>query len=224
MKKSIFVILLTAFAVLLVSCASTRAYVEGAEEFELYPMYVAKKTVSFQEYTVDFDKVKDRSIGISLGDLSLGNRDVKQNGTFFKNYQSVYDISLSSDGAAIEFGYAFDFGGITKSIIISKNGEEIPMNFLSIEPVYTTLNKKGRVYKTGTPLGYKVMYKGQFYCVLDFNFYDIALNPYFPIKLEPEEKDTLYAYLLSFYYYTQFFETGRNRSILDGGFGINIDL
>lgn len=224
MKKSIISILLAASAVLLVSCASTRAFVEGTNDFDIVKMDVSKRNVTLGEYLLNFSRVKDNSVGVTVGDFSLGNTSVTQSGVFYKNNAFLYDIYLSKNGTDLDIGNNGGVNSLAKEIKITQNNVQVSTDFFDIEDVKTTLNSKGVVVNTYNNLGIAMYYKGKLYCLLDFKTNEISYDSNFPLAITEEEKDAMYAYFLTYYYYTQMFETGNNRTLLDGGFSFNFDL
>lgn len=244
MKKSISLLLAAALLFLCASCASTKAFVAGTEDYQIIPVQTNffGNTITCGEYKLKMDSVKNGIKQVTVLGLGVKKGTMTQRGILYKNNVPVCSVSLnkSFDGLVSEgFNSTTSLGEEENSFVISMgnreytyvvnpvrsylemfSGEE-PFDF-SMDIVDTIINSFGEIADTwwNSPVGAKISAFGEEYAVVDIltDSKQIRINPHFPLTLTESEENFLYALmLLEFQFETSF----RNEST-DSGFNLNI--
>jgi len=237
MKKLLPILVLAAAVLSFVSCATTRTYVEGTEEYPTIPITTKlfSHDVYWSDYTLQMYKPKNNVHQVSVHGLGFKQGSAAQTGALYKNGKELYTVTFETnvDGVVAVLGNldaAFADKESTIKISDSKKTYTYYVDHNSVdniisatEPFSISIDREFKVIDQNGKIsemilnqnsGLSVIVNDEQYAVIDLlsNTQGIRINPYYSEDLSEEDKDFLVALMLASWKFDADFRNASDNS------------
>jgi len=244
MKKSVSILMAAVVLFLCASCATTKAYAPGTEDYPLTPITskLFSNNLTCGEYFLKVGGLQNGIKQVTVLGLGIKKGVMTRNAVLYKNDVEICTISLnrSFDGYVAEgitsstsIGdenlyiditqgkktYHYDVNGDLSNLKVFSSDNPYD---ISVDVIDRTINSKGKIVEMlwNSPVGARISAYGEEYAIVDIisDTKGIRNNPSFPVTLTESEEDLLYAIMLAEYCFESSFRAEDTSS------GIKLNL